>query len=69
MGTLRKGGSNTGTNVLVPGKPCSSFDVQKIRGTFATGARMPKNAPPLSRGEIQLVMDWIAEGALGNDAD
>jgi hypothetical protein len=69
LGALRKGGSNTGTNVLVPGKPCSSFYVQKIRGTFATGARMPKNAPPLSREEIQLVMDWIAEGALGNDAD
>lgn len=69
LGTLRKGGRNTGTNVIVPGKPCSSFYVQKIRGTFATGARMPKNAPPLTREEIRLIMDWIAEGAQGNDAD
>ena len=69
LGTLKKGGANTGTNVIVPGKPCSSFYVQKIRGTFASGARMPRNAPPLSREEIRLIMDWIAEGALGNDAD
>jgi hypothetical protein len=69
LATLRKGGSNTGTNILLPGKPCSSFYVQKIRGTFATGARMPKNAPPLSREEIRLIMDWISEGAVGNDAD
>lgn len=69
LGALRKGGSNTGAGVLVAGKPCSSFYVQKIRGTFATGARMPKNAPPLAREEIQLIMDWIAEGAVGNDAD
>jgi hypothetical protein len=69
LGTLRKGGTNTRTNILVPGKPCSSAYVQKIRGTFATGARMPRNAPPLSREEIQVIMDWIAEGAAGNDAD
>ena len=68
LGTLRNGGRNTGPNVIVAGKPCSSFYVQKIRGTFG-GARMPKNAPPLSREEIQLIMDWIAEGAEGNDAD
>ena len=67
--TLRMGGRNTGTNVIVPGKPCSSFYVQKIRGTFSTGARMPKGKPPLSREEIRLIMDWIAEGAAGNDAD
>jgi hypothetical protein len=69
LGALRKGGRNTATNIIVPGKPCSSAFVQKIRGTFSTGARMPKNAAPLSREEIQLVMDWIAEGAAGNDAD
>lgn len=69
LGALRKGGSNTATNILVPGKPCSSAYVQKIRGTFATGARMPKNAAPLSREEIQLIMDWIAEGAGGDAAD
>ena len=69
LGSLRKGGRNTGPNVIVPNKPCSSFYVQKIRGTFASGARMPKNAPPLSREEIRLIMDWIAEGAQGNAAD
>jgi hypothetical protein len=69
LGALRKGGSNTGPNILVPGKPCSSFYVQKIRGTFPSGARMPKDSTPLRAEEIQLIMDWIAEGANGNDAD
>jgi hypothetical protein len=69
LGALRKGGRNTGANVIVAGKPCSSLYVQKIRGTFPIGARMPKNGPYLGREDIQLVMDWIAEGAVGNDAD
>ena len=34
-----------------------------------TSGRMPKNNPPLAREEIQLIMDWIAEGAEGNAAD
>lgn len=69
LGALRKGGTNTGPNIIVPGKPCSSSYVQKLRGTFAIGARMPKNGASLSREEIQLIGDWIAEGAAGNDAD
>jgi len=69
LGTLRKGGTNTAGNIIVPGKPCSSAYVQKIRGTFPIGARMPKNGPYLEREEIRLIMDWIAEGAKGNDAD
>lgn len=68
LGELRKGGTNTRANILVARKPCSSAYVQKIRGTFG-GARMPKNGPYLSREDIQLIMDWIAEGANGNDAD
>ena len=67
---LRKGGTNSGANIVVPGKPCSSVIVQKLRGTFPIGARMPKNGPPyLSPEQIQLFMDWIAEGAKGDDQD
>jgi hypothetical protein len=69
LGSLRKGGRNTGPNVIVPFKPCSSIYVQKIRGTSSLGVRMPKNKPHLEREEIRLIMDWIAEGANGNDAD
>ncbi|MBX3190768.1 MAG: hypothetical protein KF819_27470 [Labilithrix sp.] len=64
--TLRNGGVNTRGTIVVPGKPCSSAIVQKLRGT-ANGARMPKNGPYWSPEDIQLVADWIAEGANGGD--
>ena len=70
LATLKKGGTNTGAGIVIAKKPCSSAIVQKIRGTFPIGARMPRDGPPyLSREEIQLFMDWIAEGAKGNDSD
>lgn len=66
LGDLRKGGRNTGASVVVPGSPCKSAIVQKLRGTFG-GARMPKEGPYWGDAEIRLLMDWIAEGALGAD--
>lgn len=70
LGYLRMGGVNTRDDIVVPGKPCASALVQKIRGTFPIGARMPKNGPPyLSNEDTQLIMDWIAEGAKGDDED
>jgi hypothetical protein len=63
--SLRKGGSNG--VVIVPGKPCESAIVQKLQGTFNVGARMPKNGPYWGNDEIQLMIDWIAEGAPGAD--
>ena len=64
--TLRKGGVNTGERIVVPGKPCASAIVQKLQGTF-TGECMPKNGPYWDPSRIQLVRDWIAEGAQGAD--
>lgn len=64
--TLRKGGRNTADEILVPGKPCSSAIVQKLQGTFG-GNRMPKGGPFWDPSKIQLVRDWIAEGAQGAD--
>jgi hypothetical protein len=63
--SLRKGGSNG--VVIVPGKPCESAIVQKLQGTFNVGARMPKNGPYWGNDKIQLMIDWIAEGAQGAD--
>ena len=45
-----------------PGNPDESFLIHKLEGTGA-GSQMPLNAQPLSDDEIQLVRDWIAEGA------
>ena len=70
LGALRKGGITSGPNILVPSKPCSSVIVQKLRGTYPFGPQMPKESPrEWNATEIQLVVDWIAEGALGGDAE
>jgi len=63
---IRKGGHNAPT-IIVPGKPCESLIVKKLSGTAPTGARMPKNGPYWDADKIQLVHDWIAEGAQGAD--
>jgi hypothetical protein len=67
LGSLRRGGANTGARIVIAGKPCSSALVQKLDGTYP-GSRMPKDATRFwTAAEIQLVMDWIAEGANGRD--
>ena len=65
--TLRAGGQHSGTNIVVDSAPCSSIIVLKIDTTPPFGKRMPYNGPPyLSAHDIQLVRDWIAEGARDN---
>lgn len=66
LGKLRKGGINTRDDIVVKGSPCKSALVQKLRGTYE-GAHMPKGGPFWSPEDIQLVMDWIAEGAVGEE--
>jgi hypothetical protein len=68
LGSLRLGGNRTGKGIVVPGSPCKSGIVQKIRGTF-DGPRMPKGGPYWTAEQIQLVIDWIAEGAKGDDTE
>jgi hypothetical protein len=65
--TLRAGGVVSGTRIVVDGQPCASALVQKLRPEVPFGARMPLNGPPfLDADKIQLVHDWIAEGAREN---
>ncbi|HET9990209.1 MAG TPA: c-type cytochrome domain-containing protein [Kofleriaceae bacterium] len=64
---LRAGGQHSGTSIVVAGEPCSSIIVLKIDATPPFGRRMPYNGPPyLATSDIQLVRDWIAEGAHDN---
>jgi hypothetical protein len=68
LGKLRLGGFHTESNIIVPGNPAASALVQKLRGTFYLGAKMPKDGPPFwSETDIQLVERWIAAGAVGAD--
>lgn len=50
-----------------PGDPENSYLLKKIRGDAdIVGARMPLGRSPLSQEQINLVRDWIMEGALDN---
>jgi hypothetical protein len=65
--SMRRGGMNSGTNVIIPMKPCESILPGKLSPTPPFGSRMPFNGPPyFTATELQLVRDWIAEGALDN---
>lgn len=44
--------------------PDNSYLVQKIEGSAAVGARMPLGGPPLPVADIQLIRQWIADGAM-----
>lgn len=64
---LRRGGTSSGTRIVVAGKPCDSVIVQKLGLAPPFGARMPYNGPPyFSAAELTVVRDWIAEGAVDN---
>lgn len=70
LGQLRKGGKTSGASIVVAGQPDRSAIIQKLRGTYPYGARMPYSGPPyLTDAEIQMFADWIAQGALGADSE
>ncbi len=50
---------------VLPGNSSASVLFKRISGT-SCGTQMPKKAPPLSPGEIQLIRDWIDQGAPNN---
>lgn len=60
---LRRGGQASGDRIVVAGKPCESFLYLKLSDAPPTGARMPVNGPYWTRADMQLLHDWIAEGA------
>jgi len=65
--SMRRGGINSGTRVIVASEPCGSILVQKLSRTPPFGSRMPFNGPPYFTAQEQLlVRDWIAEGAENN---
>jgi hypothetical protein len=65
--TFRLGGGRSGPDIVIPGNPCASILVQKLEGSPPFGARMPRNGPPfLTSDDVQLVKDWIIEGARDN---
>ncbi|HET9623923.1 MAG TPA: hypothetical protein VFP84_21270 [Kofleriaceae bacterium] len=64
--SLVLGGHNSGANIVVPSQPCASILFQKVGAAPPFGSRMPLALPPLSAAQVQLIHDWIAEGAQDN---
>lgn len=64
--SLRRGGMNTGTRIIVDFEPCNSIMLKKIGRTPPFGSRMPLAPPHFTATELQLFWDWVAEGARNN---
>jgi len=54
-------GGDLGQPTLVPGKPDQSFLIKVL--SDETASRMPPEGEPLSEEQIQILHQWIAEGA------
>lgn len=63
---LMRGGQNSGEKIVIEGDPCGSYLYQKMTNAPPNGSRMPINGPYWSRADMQLLSDWIAEGARAN---
>ncbi len=50
--------------LIVPGHPEQSYVLAKVQGkNVCDGARMPLGGPYLADSDIQVLSDWICEGA------
>jgi hypothetical protein len=49
---------------VAPGDANNSYLIQKLEGTAAVGARMPAGLPPLPQSDINIIRQWIGDGAL-----
>ena len=48
---------------VVPGDPDASFIIQKLDGTQTVGARMPDGGPYLTTATVNVIRQWIQNGA------
>ena len=55
-------GGESGDRAIVPSQPGESHLLEMIKPENGK-AEMPKDKPPLSSAEIELITRWIAQGA------
>ena len=53
-----------GTLLVNPGYPDESYLVEKLLDAPRAGLRMPRDMPPLSEEEIEIIRHWVGRGAL-----
>jgi len=57
---------------VLPSRPDSSYVVHKVQGTQlgppanGSGVRMPAGGAALTRAQINIIRNWILQGALNN---
>jgi hypothetical protein len=51
---------------VAPGNPDNSYLIHKIEGTAAVGVRMPQGGPFLNQATIDMIRQWITDGAPNN---
>ena len=51
---------------VTPGDPDNSYLVQKLEGTATVGVQMPQGGPFLDQATIDMVRQWITDGAQNN---
>jgi hypothetical protein len=49
-----------------PGNPNDSWLIRKLEGTASVGAQMPLGGTPLAQATIDVIRQWISDGALNN---
>lgn len=49
---------------VAPGNPDGSYLIQKLEGTASVGAQMPLGAPALEQAAIDVIRQWISDGAI-----
>jgi hypothetical protein len=49
---------------VAPGDPDNSYLIQKLEGTASVGVQMPEGGPPLPQDRIDVIRQWISDGAI-----
>ena len=53
-------------NRVTPNDTANSYLIQKLEGTQAVGGRMPQGGPFLDQATMDMIKDWINDGAPNN---
>ena len=57
-------GQDANQTRVIPGDPNDSLIIHKLEGTQTVGARMPDFGPYLPQSTIDVIRQWILDGAL-----
>ena len=53
---------------VTPNDTANSYLIQKLKGTQAVGGRMPQGGPFFDQATMDMIKEWINDGAPNNQA-